>query len=191
MRKEKSNFAIIVVLQYVIGICILVMIAFFLSRYDLKFQSVFRKILLFLLIIKVTMNSFKVMKIREADNKIAKEERGDYFAIIFIAAIIVAIISVFPLEKNIGADILCEDVLFRDEYRYYDKKYICLKKEFQWDAEHDIRLLEETHGVEYSYDENSYGKNRTYIPANNQQMRIEIIDYPTVLNANLRTKESE
>lgn len=190
MEKHKSQikFAILVLLLYLVGILSLMIVVILVGKYDLKFQNLVMKSILFGLIALVSKISFQIMKKRKLRNEIEITEEKKYFLIILIPAIILAVLSCFPLEKQIGANILCEDKLFEDGYTYYEKKNIIFKEEIEWDVEHDIRILKEKYGVNFTFDELSSAYDRRYIPENNLLIRIEILEYPTIISSELRVR---
>lgn len=65
-----------------------------------------------------------------------------------------------------------------DLYKYYDKEKIFFKREFQWDEEHELRLLEDQFQQKFVLNPDSSSDARRYIAESIPDQNIEIGAYP-------------
>ena len=81
----------------------------------------------------------------------ALEKRNVLTWFILLAVVFGLAVYLWPLEKRLPGGLLVA-VDENGDNKYYDKEKIVLKEEFQWDTEHDIKLLEGQLGYKFQLD---------------------------------------
>lgn len=174
--KKTVDYAKIVfsiIIKYLLLIGIFLLLDYILKRYDLKFQVGFLRIGIIVAGMMTVVSTLKKLRqYRECHN--AKNE--DVWILILLIMIPFCLVCFLPLEKDVGG-VLCE---WDEKYVYYDKKYFCLKREFQWDAEHEIKVLENQFSKKFVEDEFIGGNKRSYTLADNASTTVEILKYPCI-----------
>lgn len=98
----------------------------------------------------------------------------------FILLIVVGGLAfrLWPLEKRLPGGLLVE-VDENGDDKYYEKEKIVLKEEFQWDTEHDIKLLKGQFGYEFQLDKKTGSDSKMYVSDSMPGRCVEIEEYPT------------
>lgn len=84
----------------------------------------------------------------------------------------------WPLEKSLPGGLMVE-VDENGDDKYYEKEKIVLKEEFQWDTEHDIKLLKGQFGYEFQLDKKTSSNSKMYVSDSMPGRCVEIEEYPT------------
>ena len=160
-----------VIIKYLLLIGVFLFTDFILRQYDLKFQAGFIRIGIIVAGMIIAVSTLKkVKRYRECHN--SKNE--DVLILIILIMIPFYLMWLLPLEKDIGG-VLCE---WDKGYVYYDKKYFCMKSEFQWDAEHEIKVLENQFDRKFAEDNRTGKEKRRYTVVDKASTNVEIIKYP-------------
>ena len=101
--------------------------------------------------------------------------------IVFIGGFVYFLLT-SPSEHDIGLGMICvaeQSGGYTTGYTYWDKISFFGRRQFEWDEERDIRLLEDKYGMEFA--ENS----GAYVTEKYPQIAVHILGYPTVSGSGL------
>lgn len=108
----------------------------------------------------------------------ALEKRNVLTWFILLAVVFGLAVYLWPLEKRLPGGLLVA-VDENGDNKYYDKEKIVLKEEFQWDTEHDIKLLEGQLGYKFQLDKKTGSNSKRYISDSMPERCVGIEEYPT------------
>lgn len=108
----------------------------------------------------------------------ALEKRNVLTWFLLLAVVFGLAVYLWPLEKRLPGGLLVA-VDENGDNKYYDKEKIVLREEFQWDTEHDIKLLEGQLGYKFQLDKKTGSDLKMYVSDSMPGRCVEIEEYPT------------
>ena len=153
------------------------------EQQGVKLQNGFLRVLFILgMVIIATLLGKRILKVR-LESKLKKQVISIRCAVL-IAILIVSGYFIIPMEKSVNGDVLAEEQGHENGhciYKYYDKVNAVLKKEFEWDEAHEIRVLEDQFNQRFTLNQHRSSKRiRRYIPESVTDQNIEIREYPSI-----------
>lgn len=153
------------------------------EQQGVKLQNGFLRVLFILgMVIIATLLGKRILKVR-LESKLKKQDISIRCAVL-IAILIVSGYFIIPMEKSVNGDVLAEEQGHENGhciYKYYDKVNAVLKKEFEWDEAHEIRVLEDQFNQRFTLNQHCSSKRiRRYIPESVTDQNIEIREYPSI-----------
>jgi len=153
------------------------------EQQGVKLQNGFLRVLFILgMVIIATLLGKRILKVR-LESKLKKQDISIRCAVL-IAILIVSGYFIIPMEKSVNGDVLAEEQGHENGhciYKYYDKVNAVLKKEFEWDEAHEIRVLEDQFNQRFTLNQHRSSKRiRRYIPESVTDQNIEIREYPSI-----------
>lgn len=141
----------------------------------IEFQNSFLHVLLYTGELLIGVLFFSSIK----KNQAASSERKNGVVWLILLLIVGGMaFRLWPLEKRLPGGLMVE-VEENGDNKYYDKEKIVLKEEFQWDTEHDIKLLKGQLGYEFQLDEKTGLNSKKYVSDGMPGRCVEIEEYPT------------
>lgn len=143
--------------------------------HGIEFQNSFLHVLLYTGELLIGVLFLNCIKMNQA--ALSQKKTGVLWLIILL---IVGGVSfhLWPLEKRLPGGLMVE-VDENGDDKYYEKEKIVLKEEFQWDTEHDIKLLKGQFGYEFQLDKKTGSNSKMYVSDSMPGTCVEIEEYPT------------